>query len=74
MAQKKTHTHTKMVILDKDWKLFVAWCAVGSDVGAKPIILLKGIFLTCHLQMTQLEQLPLTHQNTTFMVVSACLV
>lgn len=33
-------TTKQMVILDKDWKRSVAWCAVGSDVGAKPIILL----------------------------------
>jgi len=51
---------TQMVILDKYWKLSVAWCAVSSHVGAKPIILLQGMFLTCHLRMTQLEQLPLT--------------
>lgn len=65
---------TQMVILDKDWKLSVAWCAVSSDVGATPIILPEGMFLTCHLWMTQLEQLRLTHQNTAFMVVSARLV
>jgi len=48
VTKKKIQT----VILDKDWKLSVAWSAVGSDVGAKPIILLEGMFLTCHLRMT----------------------